>query len=147
MDRNYRNILEDLHDEDQINLTEQAEALDDVMPKEGAEFILCDMCRHNRGGKCRNEASMANQEVPVDGLYFGICKGFSSEPVPISPAKFKKLMQEVKKRIVPEPSFNAATAYELRRYNMEHLMAQMLMQLGYGEGAKVFLNESYELFT
>lgn len=146
LDKNYRNILTDLHEDDRIIVEETGEVLSDVMDtKDGPEFIICKMCRHNRGGGCRCEESMANIANPSDGLYFNICRGFSSDKCPISPAKFRKLMLEIRNSIVPEPGVSATEAYGLQRYNMEHLMAQMLIQLGYGEGAKVFLDSGFEL--
>lgn len=149
LDRKLREDLTDLKDSDAIDLVEVSENLYDMMNAhadcDGSEFIICKICRHNRGGKCLCEYSMANIANPSDGLYFNICRGFSSERAPISPAKFKKLMTEIKESIVPEPDADASEAYSLQRYNMEHLMAQILIQLGYGEGAKVFLDSGFEL--
>lgn len=146
METNYRHILEDLKDVDRINVEEMGEVLSDSMEvKDGPEYIICKMCRHNRGGGCKSENSMCNTINPSDGLYFNVCRGFSSEKVPISPGKFKKLMIEIREGLCPEPGTSPQEAYSLQRYNMEHLMAQMLIQLGYGDGVKIFLNSGFEL--
>ena len=146
MEKTLRNILSDLNDNDRIEVEELGEVLADSMDvKDGPEYIICDICRHNRGGGCTCENSMANVVNPSDGLYFNICKGFSSERAPITPAKFKKLMLKIKHDISPTPSDDASEAYALQRYNMEHLMAQVLIQLGYEEGAKIFLDSGFEL--
>ena len=146
MDKKLRDMLSDLHENDRIIVEETSEVLSDSMDtKDGPEFIICKMCRHNRGGGCTCEESMANIANPSDGLYFNVCRGFSSDKAPISPAKFRKLMLEIRATLAPEPGESAQQAYALQRYNMEHLMAQVLIQLGYGEGAKIFLDSGFEL--
>ena len=145
LEKELKNALSDLHDDDRISLEELGESLSEKMEaKDGPEYIICKMCRHNRGGGCKSENSMANTMSPSDGLYFNVCRGFSSEKVPISPAKFKKMMIEIREGICPEPGSSPEESYSLERYNMEHLMAQMLIQLGYGDGVKIFLDRGFE---
>lgn len=145
MEKKLREMLEDLGDYDSIEAIELDEILEGSieMYKDGPEFILCQICRYSDGKRCLKEESMANASNPGDELYLNVCKGFSSVPVPISPAKFKKLMIQIRDANPPEPDAGF-DPYLVQRYNMDHLMAQVLMQLGYGDGVKIFLEKSYE---
>lgn len=115
--------------------------LKDFMLGDGPEFILCDICRFNRNGTCLKKGSAADDN-PTE-LYFNICKCFRSPVEPISPYEFAELMKKAKKMVIDDPE--PYTCVETRRYTMEYIMCIMLEMLGYGEGAQVFLDESFEL--
>lgn len=109
--------------------------------KDGAEFVLCEICRFNKHGDCLRSGSAADS--PSE-MYFDICKKFEAPISPINPYTFKKLMERMRDASVNEPSC-VEDSRDAKRYNMEYLMCMVLEQLGYGEGAKIFLDCSFEL--
>ena len=104
------------------------------LTEDGCEFILCRICRYNRQGTCLKANSMANSESPSE-TYINICKGFASEGYPIKPSEFAEMMNDV---VGSDDDDNV-------RYMMEYFMCVTLTQLGYGDGAKIFLDQGFEL--
>ena len=115
---------------------------------DGPEFVLCDICRfnkHNSDGErvCLKKNSAAD-ENPTE-MYLDICKQFRGPSTPIEPWKFAELMKNMVTATPAEPGITYADSVSERRYNMEYLMCVMLEMLGYGEGAKIFLDQGFEL--
>lgn len=109
---------------------------------DGPEFVLCDICVFNRNGDCIKKGSAADAN-PTE-MYYDICKLFKSPDTPIDAYTFTKLMEKMKEATPCEPGVTYADTMQERRYNMEYLMAVMLEMLGYGEGAKIFLDQGFE---
>lgn len=112
---------------------------------DGPEFIICKICRYNQHGKCLKEESMANSMNPSDELYFGICKGFKAVPYPISPTEFAQLMKDYISTTVDEPYGEDRSFDDLLRYQLEFVMCETLIMLGYDEGVKLFRDKNFEL--
>lgn len=115
---------------------------------DGPEFVLCDICRFNKinsdGERTCLKNGSAADEHPTE-MYLDICKRFKGPTEPIEPWKFAQLMKNMKDATPAEPGINYLDSVSERRYNMEYLMCVMLEMLGYGEGAQIFLDESFEI--
>lgn len=134
--------MEDLHETDEKEWYELNEQYDKAKKKDmdGAEFVLCDICMNNRNGSCLKNNSAAT-EHPTE-MYFDICKLFSPRTTtPITPYQFEKLMIRMRDRSINDTD----DGFDAKRYNMEYMMCVMLEMLGYGAGARIFLNEACEL--
>lgn len=107
------------------------------------EFVICDICKNNRKGMCLRSVTAGESESPPE-MYYNICKEFSPPMSPIDPHKFAELMTTMVERTPCEPSVTFAETMQERRYNMEYLLCVMLEMLGYGEGAKIFLDQGFE---
>ena len=77
---------------------------------------------------------MANSASPSE-TYLNICKGFEGNEYPIKPSEFAEMMRRAVK----------SDDEDTVRYMMEFYMCTVLKQLGYDEGANIFLNQEFDL--
>ena len=115
---------------------------------EDAEFVLCDICRFHQYGECQKKESLLNSTYPSEwdclgGLY-GICSSFKGPSVAIQPDKFAELMKKYVNKTTLEPDMGLMKGDDVLRFRLEFLMCEMLTELGYGDGAKIFKDIGFE---
>lgn len=124
------------------------EKLKDVFDPDKPEFILCDICRFWQHGRCIKKNSLINTARPSDGDFlgglYGICKEFKGPSTPIPPLKFAELMKKYISLTYVERDSEEMRGDDILRYRLEFLMCEMLKELGYGDGAKVFINVGFD---
>lgn len=123
-------------------LTEESSRIEEFDTRDGAEFILCEMCRYNHGDGCSKENYLGSCEIPED--FYHVCQGFNSLPVPISATKFEDLMKAFVLSAMDPKQITIENKDELR-FQLEFLMCEMLKQLGYGDGARIFESLHFEV--
>lgn len=116
---------------------------EDYETRDGAEFILCEMCRYNHGDGCSKENYLGSCTIPED--FYHVCQGFKSLPVAISPSKFTELMKAFISVNMEPGDIGLGDSRDELRFQLEFLMCEMLNQLGYGEGARIFQELHFEM--
>lgn len=122
--------------------------LNDVYNPDKPECVLCDICRFWQHGRCLKKESILNKPNPSKGDFlgglYGICKEFKGPSVAIQPNKFAELMKRYISTTYIEPDEGLMRGDDILRFRLEFLMCEMLKELGYGDGAKTFINIGFD---
>lgn len=121
----------------------------DVYEADDAEFVLCSACRFWQYGRCSKKESIMNSAHPSDGDFlgglYGICREFKGPSTPMPPSKFADMMKRYVSLSCPNPYESDSSTDDILRFRLEFLMCEVLKELGYEDGAKVFMDVGFDV--